>query len=90
MRTVCAFANDFENLSCGYVVRGQDCDVAGQSIFSPAGISENQLDKIQRELLGIQLKIDLKDMLFYFSIFDLLSLLQLVVPSMVVLHYQFV
>jgi ATP-dependent DNA helicase RecG len=29
LRTVCAFANDFENLGGGYVVIGQDCDANG-------------------------------------------------------------
>lgn len=52
IRTICAFANDFENLSGGYVVIGQNCDSAGQPIFPPVGIAENQLDKIQQELLG--------------------------------------
>ncbi len=52
MRTVCAFANDLENLGGGYVVIGQDCDSAGQPIFPPAGIPENKLDRIQQELLG--------------------------------------
>lgn len=28
IRTLCAFANDFENLGGGYVVIGQDCDDA--------------------------------------------------------------
>ena len=52
IRTLCAFANDFENLGGGYVVLGQDCDAAGQPIFPPAGLQANQLDKIQRELLA--------------------------------------
>lgn len=52
MRTVCAFANDFENLSGGYVVIGQNCNDSGQPIFPPVGIPENKLDKIQQELLG--------------------------------------
>ena len=52
MRTICAFANDFENLGGGYVVIGQNCDSAGQPFFPPVGIPENGLDKIQRELLG--------------------------------------
>ncbi|MEX1096277.1 MAG: ATP-binding protein [Planctomycetales bacterium] len=51
IRTLCAFANDFENLGGGYVVIGQDCDEAGQPIFPPIGVPDNQLDKIQRELL---------------------------------------
>lgn len=32
IRTVCAFANDFENLGGGYVVIGQDCDANGQGL----------------------------------------------------------
>ena len=52
LRTLCAFANDFENLGGGYVVIGQDCAADGQPIFPPAGLKANQLDKIQRELLG--------------------------------------
>lgn len=52
LRTLCAFANDFENLGGGYVIIGQDCDAAGQPIFPPLGLSDSQLDKIQQELLG--------------------------------------
>ncbi len=52
IKTLCAFANDFENLGGGYVVIGQDCDASGQPIFPPVGLNENQLDPIQRELLA--------------------------------------
>ncbi|MBJ7311584.1 Fic family protein [Rugamonas sp. CCM 8940] len=52
MRTLCAFANDFENLGGGYVVIGQHSDGDGKPIFPPVGVAENQLDKIQRELLA--------------------------------------
>lgn len=52
LRTVCAFANDFQNLGGGYIVIGQDCDEAGQAIFPPKGLERNQIDRIQRELLG--------------------------------------
>ncbi|OFZ66570.1 MAG: hypothetical protein A2V79_03525 [Betaproteobacteria bacterium RBG_16_56_24] len=52
VRTLCAFANDFENLGGGYIVIGQDCDAHGQPVFPPVGLDTNQLDKIQRELLG--------------------------------------
>ena len=51
IRTLCAFANDFENLGGGYVVIGQDCDQDGRAIFPPVGLNDNQLDPIQRELL---------------------------------------
>lgn len=52
IRTLCAFANDFENLGGGYVVIGQDCDENGQPLFPPLGLPDNQLDKIQQELLA--------------------------------------
>ncbi len=52
LRTLCAFANDFENLGGGYVVIGQDCDESGKPVFPPVGLPENRLDRIQRELLG--------------------------------------
>ena len=51
IRTLCAFANDFENLGGGYIIIGQDCDEHGQPIFPPVGVADSQLDKIQRELL---------------------------------------
>ena len=51
IRTLCAFANDFENLGGGYVVIGQDCNDDGTAIFPPVGLQESQLDLIQRELL---------------------------------------
>ncbi len=50
IKTLCAFANDFENLGGGYVVIGQDA-VDGKPIFPPVGLNDNQLDPIQRELL---------------------------------------
>jgi ATP-dependent DNA helicase RecG len=52
IRTICAFANDFENLGGGYIIIGQDCDDKGQPIFPPVGLRDNQLDKIQRELVS--------------------------------------
>ena len=52
IRTLCAFANDFENLGGGYVVIGQNCDASGRPVFPPVGLAANQLDKIQRELLA--------------------------------------
>ncbi|MDR2614176.1 MAG: putative DNA binding domain-containing protein [Candidatus Accumulibacter sp.] len=52
VRTLCAFANDFENLGGGYVVIGQNCDADGRPVFPPVGLATSQLDKIQRELLA--------------------------------------
>ena len=37
VRTLCAFANDFENLGGGYVIIGQDCDADGRPVFPPVG-----------------------------------------------------
>lgn len=52
VRTLCAFANDFENLGGGYVVVGMGCDTNGQPSLPPVGLADNQLDKIQQELLA--------------------------------------
>ena len=52
LRTLCAFANDFENLGGGYIIIGQECGADGLPVFPPAGIPEAQVDRIQQELLG--------------------------------------
>lgn len=52
IRTLCAFANDFENLGDCYLVIGQDCNTDGRPVFTPVGLQASQLDKIQRELIG--------------------------------------
>jgi ATP-dependent DNA helicase RecG len=52
IRTLCAFANDFENLGGGYVVIGQDCDAQGRALHPPVGVADDQVDKIQQELLA--------------------------------------
>jgi len=53
VRTLCAFANDFENLGGGYVVVGMGCDANGQPSLPPVGLADNQIDKIQQELLAV-------------------------------------
>ena len=50
LRTICAFANDFQNLGGGYIVIGQDCDDSGVPQFPPVGVDPKTLDTIQREL----------------------------------------
>jgi len=50
IQTLCAFANDFENLGGGYIVIGLAAK-NGQPVLPPAGIPSAQLDRIQRELL---------------------------------------
>ncbi|MDR1558632.1 MAG: putative DNA binding domain-containing protein [Clostridiales bacterium] len=47
--TICAYANDFSNTNGGYVVIGIE-EKDGRPILPPAGLNENHLDKIQREL----------------------------------------
>jgi ATP-dependent DNA helicase RecG len=51
IRTLCAFANDFENLGGGYVVIGQDCDEAGRPIFPPAGMLGGEVFSRERSEL---------------------------------------
>jgi ATP-dependent DNA helicase RecG len=50
--TLCAFANDFGNLGGDYMVIGQGCAAGGGPIFPRVDLPDNQLDKIQRELLA--------------------------------------
>ena len=50
MRTVCAFANDFNNYGGGYIVIGI-AQKEGVSVLPPAGVPEQRLDAIQKELL---------------------------------------
>ena len=50
IRTLCAFANDFENLGGGYIIIGLEAK-DGQPVLPPAGVLESQLNRIQRELL---------------------------------------
>jgi len=50
IRTLCAFANDFENLGGGYIVIGLAAK-DGVPVLPPAGVPQGQLDRIQRELV---------------------------------------
>lgn len=52
VRTLCAFANDFENLGGGYIVIGMHCGPDGLPLFPPIGLHDDQMDKIQQELLA--------------------------------------
>jgi len=47
--TICAYANDFSNTNGGYIVIGIE-EKYGRPVLPPAGLDENQLDKIQQEL----------------------------------------
>ena len=48
--TICAFANDFDNLGGGYILVGVE-EENGVAKRPVTGIPTNQLDKIQREIL---------------------------------------
>lgn len=50
-RSVCAFANDFDNVGGGYIVVGVE-EKNGFAVRPVKGINEQELDKIQKEILG--------------------------------------
>ena len=49
--SVCAYANDFENLGGGYIVVGVE-ERNGIALRPVFGIPETDLDKIQKEMIG--------------------------------------
>ncbi len=49
LRTICAFANDFNNWGGGYIILGV-AENDGQPVLPPAGLQLNQIDPIQQEL----------------------------------------
>lgn len=49
VRTICAFANDFNNWGGGYVILGV-AENNGEPVLPPAGLKLNQIDSIQQEL----------------------------------------
>ena len=51
MRTISAFANDFENLGSGYLVIGIE-EQEGMPVRPVHGFPPNQFDAVQKELLG--------------------------------------
>jgi ATP-dependent DNA helicase RecG len=52
IHTICAFANDMNNWGGGYVVIDIEAN-DGMPVLPPAGLPQNQLDKIQNEVLNI-------------------------------------
>lgn len=49
-RTICAFANDIDNLGGGYILVGVE-EKEGVAVRPVKGLDSSQLDKIQREML---------------------------------------
>ena len=52
LHSICAFANDFNNLGGGYLVVGI-AEQDGQAIMPPIGLEVSKLDTIEKELLQI-------------------------------------
>jgi len=52
LHSICAFANDFNNLGGGYLVVGI-AEKEGQAIMPPVGIDVSEIDSIQKDLLKI-------------------------------------
>ena len=50
-RTICAFANDFENIGGGYIIVGAE-ESLGRAKRPLSGISVDELDMIQKEMVG--------------------------------------
>ena len=55
--TICAFANDFDNLGGGYILVGVE-EENGVAKRPVTGIPTSQLDKIQREMLQFNQQIE--------------------------------
>lgn len=50
-RTICAFANDFDNIGGGYVLVGVE-DQNGRAKRPVKGLDVEQMDTIQRQMIG--------------------------------------
>lgn len=55
--TICAFANDFENLGGGYILVGVEQDENGLASRPVHGIPLDQIDRILKEMVGYDAKI---------------------------------
>lgn len=56
-QTICAFANDFDNIGGGYILVGVE-EEEGRAKRPVCGLSERELDKIQRSMVGYDNKIN--------------------------------
>ena len=56
-RIICAFANDFDNIGGGYIVVGVE-EENGIAKRPVTGIPAESLDKIQKEIIGFNNKIE--------------------------------
>jgi ATP-dependent DNA helicase RecG len=51
IHSICAFANDIDNVGGGYIIVGVD-EVDGSPVFPIKGIRQNEIDRILKELVG--------------------------------------
>lgn len=56
MHSICAFANDIREYGSGYIMIGVE-EKDGVAVLPPAGLNDNQIDPIQKELLNICFQI---------------------------------
>lgn len=56
-RSICAFANDFDNIGGGYILVGVE-EEHGRAKRPVLGIPEDNIDKIQQEMVSFNNKID--------------------------------
>lgn len=57
IRTICAFANDVNNWSGGYIVIGIE-EKNGQPILPPVGIAQEKIDTIQKQIVEVSFLIE--------------------------------
>lgn len=57
LHTICAFANDLQNLNGGYIILGV-AEQEGVAQLPPAGLDPRMIDKIQQKLRELCLRID--------------------------------
>lgn len=52
LHTICAFANDFNNWGGGYIVVGVG-EQDGRPVLPPQGVSPEEIDRVQKELVNL-------------------------------------
>ena len=57
LKTICAFANDLQNLNGGYIIIGVE-EREGRAVLPPKGISPEKIDHIQKWVRGNSNRID--------------------------------
>lgn len=54
--SICAFANDFDDLGGGYIIVGVDTDDNGVAIRPVEGVAEEKIDDILQDMIGYNAK----------------------------------